>query len=175
MRIGEFLVQKKLLSVTDIEPILKHSERTGLRFGDAALEMGLLRREQLIEVFGPDFRTDFFHVESRHFPALTREWLTPEQLIVWGVLPLGVKSRSRWGIFSEAVLNLGMLSPSRSEVVAAVKNTVKEKAADVKPYLVLFDEYLEVMNGVYGWTPERIRSLGRTRIDPTLALFLGVE
>ncbi len=64
-----------------------------MRFGDAAIDLQLLDPEDLAQVFGPRSMTaDFFHLEPEYFPVATKDVFKVDELLKWGILPLGTKS-----------------------------------------------------------------------------------
>ena len=56
--IGQFLVERGVLNQIQVEQILEFSKKTGLRFGEAGLELGLLSYQTLEKVFGPNYRVE---------------------------------------------------------------------------------------------------------------------
>ena len=154
-RIGDYPKDKGILNAVDVERIIDYSTRTGLRFGEAGMELGLLTPERMIEVFGPSYRVDFFSVQPEYFPTQTREWFAPAFLLRWGVLPLGTKAAG--GFLRRAkTLNLGLLDPS-AKALDQLEPLVLERARErdddiqgIRCYLVLPESFLDVMSGIYG-------------------------
>jgi hypothetical protein len=175
-RIGEFLVEKGVLTPTQVELILKHGHETGLRFGEAAMDLGVLTREQMIDVFGPSFAVDFFHVDAEYFPKITQDLLPVETMVRLGVLPLGFKTEKKW-FRTRRLLNLGVLDPERKEAAgealraAAAKPGVGE-VQGTKVFLVLADQFLQVLARVYQVDEARLRAMDPAAVDPTLMMFL---
>jgi hypothetical protein len=172
-RIGEFLIERKLLTPSQRSEILAYSREHGLRFGDAALELGLLKRSELIQLFGPSFRTNFFYLDPLRFPVQTADLLTAEEIAEWGVLPLG--SKTGWGFFrSRRQVNLGCVDPRETSLHEKAMTRILERAharsfsiqRDPKIYLVLADQVLKVLKQVYGLSIETLRDSGR--IHPLL-------
>ena len=91
LRIGDFLVQEGVLTPAQVHVVLEHAQRTGLRFGEASIDSGVLNESQLIEIFGPLFWVDYFHLDPTYFPQATQSWFTQEQILRSGAVPLGVK------------------------------------------------------------------------------------
>src|SRR5579883_2363825 len=113
-RIGEFLVEKKVLKPAEVEQILEYGRRENLRFGEAGVKLGLLTEDALVRVFGKNYRVDFFHLDGKFFPRQTSGILSLETILRYGVLPLGFKNE--YGIFKRGrILNLGMLDPGRTD------------------------------------------------------------
>lgn len=176
-RIGEFLVDKGVLNTQQVDRILKHSESTGLRFGEAGMELGLLDRDSMVRVFGPSFRVDFFHLDPDYFPKVTAGLIPVDLLIGWGALPLGFKTEYRF-FRARKMMNIGLLNPERrEEVLEGIRSHLESTSgvpglAGFKVYLILADQFLDVMESVYGISEERIRDRAVDRIDGTLELFL---
>jgi hypothetical protein len=175
-RIGEFLVEKGVLTPGQVNQILKYGQDNGLRFGEAGQELGILTREQLISVFGPSFAIDFFHLDSKYYPEVTRDLFAPEMLVRLGMLPLGFKTEKK--LFrTQKVLNLGLLDPSRRDAVDEAMRAAVTKLGDgqvqgVKVFLVLADQFLSVLSRVYGMDDAELRGRDASQVDGTLAMFL---
>ncbi|MGZ3688613.1 MAG: hypothetical protein ACXWP5_16630 [Bdellovibrionota bacterium] len=174
-RIGEFLVDKGVLKQREVDEILMYSLKSGLRFGDAGMELGILTRERLIAVFGPNFRIDFFQLEPSYYPALTRDLFPVEALLKFGALPLGFKSEA--GFFrTKRKLNLGMLDPGNSRSVEELEKLARSKLpegiAGVRIYLILPDQFLDVLEVAYQVSEAAIRAKNPAEIEPALALYL---
>jgi len=176
MRIGEFLVSKGLLNERQVDDILKHSGRTGLRFGEAALELGVITTDSLVRVFGPNWKVNFFHLYPKFLPAGTRDLFTPAEIVEYGIVALGTKTEQSF-LRSRRFLNVGFLDPLREPSIAFVRNRLKSEAAakldvqDFKTYLVLADQLIGVLQEVYGVNPLTLK----VPLDPTLQLFLGQD
>ena len=175
-RIGEFLVDQGVLTPEDVEAILKYARRSGLRFGEAGMEMGLLKRDALIKVFGPSYATDFFFLDPRYFPAVTRDVLAVSELLRLGVVPLAFKTEYK-RFRARKRLNLGMLDPAdkaaASEAERLARARLGEKGfAGLKFFLVLADQFLDVIRQVYGVSAEELRKLPPDAIHERLQMFL---
>jgi|GEM_PF-1245844 len=175
-RIGEFLIEKGVITEQQLRDILKYSGKTGLRLGDAGMAMGIITRAKLVELFGPNFAVDFFHLNPTFFPVITKELLTAESILKFGALPLGFKTEYRM-FKPRKILNLGLLNPSRADSLAEVEKAAQAKLGreglqGVKVFLVLADQFLDVVRDVYGMTDEKLRKMKPTELDATLTLFL---
>jgi hypothetical protein len=175
-RIGEFLVEKGVINEAQVQEILKYGQRTGLRFGEAGLELKILSREMLIQVFGPSFNVDFFHLNPEYFPQVTRDLFTVDQIIEWGALPLGFKTEHKF-FRARKMLNVGFLDPARADAVQAAEAAARAKLGangihGLKVFLILTDQFLEVMRGVYRVDEAALRARDHTSMDGTLAMFL---
>lgn len=174
-RIGEFLIEKEIITQGQVDQILRHGEKTGMRFGDAGMDLGIIRREDLIEVFGPSYAVDFFHLEARYFPKVTQELLTGEDVARLGAVPLGFKTERK--LFrTRKVLNIGLLDPERKDAVDELIQRAGERLGagqvqGTKVFLVLADQLLEVIAQVYGKSETDLRRMDLAKVDPTLAMF----
>lgn len=175
-RIGEFLVEKGLITQAQVEEILAHSRKTGMRFGEAGMDLGIVTRERLVRLFGPSYKTDFFNLEPRYFPEVTRDVLSSDTLIRNGALLLGYKTEYRFFRATKR-LNVGLLSPEDKDAAAAVEKAAREKLGakgfdGLKIFLVLADQYLEVLRQVYQVPDAEIREREPSQVDATLQLFV---
>ena len=136
--------------------------------------MGLLSEEAMARVFGKNHRVDFFHLDGRFYPKETSQVLSIDTVLKYGVLPLGFKSSQ--GLFSRGrTLNLGMLDPARKDFQTAAEQEIqsKERFDKTRVFLILADQYLEVLQSVYGMSQEDIARRPSSAVEPTLAMFLG--
>ncbi|MCC7440811.1 MAG: hypothetical protein IT285_04215 [Bdellovibrionales bacterium] len=167
-KIGTFLVEKGYLTQEQVREVRIYSEKTGKKFGDAAVEMGLVTQEQLQELFGQDFAVNFFHIDTKTFPRTTLDLFPVEEVLKWGCMPCGFKTEvvERKEV---KILNLGFLEPSDTANVQAVMKGLKGKEYgksgrpnSVDPYLLLPDQFVEVLLQVYAIRPERYAVLLKT-------------
>lgn len=176
MRIGEFLVSKKILTPQQVDRILEYSKMRRLRFGEAGMELGYLSRESFIKVFGPTFAVDFFKLDPKFFPKKTQPILSLETVLKYGVLPLGFKSEKSF-FKSKTLLNLGFLSPYRKEFISEVIQLADLKKTEfgfegTKIYIIIADQFLRVLDQVYGVSESQLHSYSPEKFDPTLRMFL---
>src|SRR5690606_29551007 len=47
-KIGELAIREKILDAAQVQTVLDEQQRTGMRFGETAIQLGLLREEQLV-------------------------------------------------------------------------------------------------------------------------------
>jgi hypothetical protein len=177
-RIGDFFVEKGVLTDEQRHQILDYSARSGIRFGEAGVQLGLLTREKLLQLFGPHYSIDLFQIEPEHFPQATRALLSIDDIIRWGALPLGFKSHRRLLRGTEVTLNIGLLNPGpgNSTAVSEITRAARERSQGpihgAKVFLILADQYLDVLRVVYGVNESELKSRDPAGIDPTLVLFL---
>ncbi len=176
LRIGDFLVEKGVLNPDQVERILEHSTRTGLRFGEAGIDCGLLTEDALKGLFGPLYWVDYFHLQPELLPESTRDWIEPKLLLQWGILPLGFKQEGHW-LKAKKILNVGMLNPTEENIRSLeglLATLLRHHGVDgVRPFLILADPFLDVIEHVYGISESHLKeSAHSSQINETLALFL---
>src|ERR1700751_1048512 len=137
-RIGDFLVEKKVLTPAQVEQVLEYGRRENLRFGEAGMKLGLLTEDAMVRVFGKNYRVDFFHLDGKFFPRQTSPIIPLDTILQFGVLPLGFKNE--YGLFkSGRILNLGMLDPGRKDALQAAETEARKHTESnrTKVFLVL--------------------------------------
>ncbi len=173
-RIGDYFLEKGILSEHDKNHILKIAHQTGKSFGEAGLDLGLIKREDMVKVFGPSFEIDFFYLDAKYFPLVTKHALELPEILRFGTLPLGLKKRE--GFLSKGkLLNIGFLNPSNHQNVKEVEKIVRQKlhahqVTDIKIYLILADQFLHIVRDVYGLDLQSANS--DFEFDEVLKLFL---
>lgn len=175
-RIGDFLVQKNILTESQVEQILNYSVQTGLRFGEAAQELGFLNPETLEKVFGPNHRADFYYLETEHFQSEWIPLLSKDLVIRLGALPLGFTEGQ--SLFKKKkVLNLGFLNPMDSTKVQAAEAALRAHAVEfdkVKPFLILVEPFIEILGERYGVSETELQSMDPASVDENIQLYLKV-
>jgi hypothetical protein len=156
------------------DEILDLAHKTGQSFGEAGLALGLLSREDMIRVFGPGFEIDFFYLDPRFFPQATAGALTVEEILHFGALPLGFKKKSGF-LAKERFLNVGFLDPANKATVSAVEALVAgrlrgENVVGIKIFLLLADQFLNVLREVYGKERSFLQAHDQAALDPALRL-----
>lgn len=186
-RIGDFFVEKGLITPAQVQDILTYSSQNKIRFGEAAVALGLVTYTDLIRVFGPHWSVDFFHLHPNYLPESTRKLFPTDFLIQYGCVPLGFKKTFQLLKFkSTKVLNIGFLNPSNATAIKEAEamarkswNTLSENAANefggLKVYLVLGDALLDVFEKCYGITAAQLRSLPKDQVSETLQEFLAQD
>lgn len=171
-------MDKGIINEHQLREILNHSQKTGLRFGDSAMDLGLLTQDDLLNLFGPHYSVDYFHLDIEYFPQNTREFFDTSTIIKYGALPLGTKKVTKF-FKSKKILNLGLLNPALSQNIDALEALAVDQMgcdqfAGVKVYLLLADQFLDVLEKIYNVSETEIRKLGGKDVDEALQLFLQV-
>jgi hypothetical protein len=174
-KIGEFLLDLGVLTEKQVGEILRYAKGTGMRFGEAAVRLGFLRNETPIKAFGSSFSVDFFHLKSEYFPQTTRDFLPPEMVMRLGALPLGMKTVSKF-FREKKYINIGILDPTRKAAIAEIETLAREKLGSdyggMHVYLVLADQFVEILDSVYRVSEADLRSRPADQTDTTLREFL---
>jgi hypothetical protein len=180
-RIGDFLLEKGVITEEEIGLILSYSQQTGLRFCEAGLEIKILTQDKLVQAFAPGFKGDFFNMSATHLPKDSTKLLSIEDVLKYGAIPLGCRKEKRLlGPSRRKILNLGLLDPSKHKEVVDAIHAHGEWKRRAKPfhstnvYLVLVDQFLEVLEKVYGVCEDDIRAIDNSQLDPILRRFLKV-
>lgn len=156
-KIGEFLVQKGLISASQIPLVLDHSQKTGMRFGEAAVDLGVLKEESLIQLFGPQYKKDFFKVNVEYFPKETRDFFSHDILFKYGCLPLGQKKISRFFKSDLIQINVGLVDPS-DEKCSSLKSILKP-GMSFQFYLILPTDWIQIVKTVYQYSDDQLHKL----------------
>lgn len=181
---GEYLVERGLLTSVQVETILEHGRKSKLRFGEAAVDLGILTKDQLFRVFGPSNGTDFFSLDPLYYPEVTRGIFTPESMLKYGLLPLGAGKESGF-LKSRKVLNVGLLDPAREDAIAFAEMRVAELKQQesshrkvlegiqgIKVFLILADQFLGILHTIYQVEEETVRGRDAASLDPTIVMYL---
>lgn len=175
-RIGDIFVEKGILTPNQLKEALEYSQKHGIRLGDAAVKMDLIDPKVLMDIFGQSNREDFFYVDCNYFPPITKNIFTIEQMLKYGVLPLGFKTDMK--LFrNKKLLNLGLVSPERQgTTVPELEKLAKERIGentfqDIKVYLILAEQFFEVLEQVYSTSEADIREMD-AEMDERLIIFL---
>lgn len=169
-------MEKGILTEEQLKVALEFAQKQGIRLGDAAVKLDLIDPKVLLDVFGQSNREDFFYVDPNYFPAITKNLFDTKVMLKYGLLPLGFKTDVKF-FRSKKLLNIGLLSPERaSKLLPEVEKLAKEKLGEnafqeVKVYLILAEQFVEVMNKVYELSETGIQET-QSELDERLILYL---
>lgn len=169
-RIGEILVEKKVLKEDQVQQIIAHSLAHNLSFGDAGADLGLLSREKLVRSLGPSFSADWFDLQPQYLPKSTQELFSTDEMIEYGVIGLGVKKG--YGFFKSSRLNLGMVNPENKSALEKVVARLPAEYKKTKIFLVPADRFIETLEKVFGVRRSVLAGMEPSKINPMLSLFL---
>jgi hypothetical protein len=171
-RIGDIFVEKGLISNDQLAQALDVAKTSGIRLGDAAVQLGFIKPKTLQKMFGNSNKEDFFYLDVNFFPAITQDLFDAPTMLRHGVLPLGFKTEMRF-FRTKKLLNLGLLTPdSAEERLPELKALAQSKLGadsfqDVKIYVVLADQFLDVLARKYSFPESKIRE-GDFELDESL-------
>ncbi len=171
-RIGEFLIEKGLITHDDADRIAEYALKLHLRFGEAAVHLGYIQESDFEQALGPQFGVDFFHLDPTRFPSSTQGLFAAAMMLKYGVLPLGVKTERSF-FRKRLIVNVGMLDPGNRPGLLEAETIARAKLGQsgfsgLKVFLVMTDQFLTVLKTNYGLTGDELRQFDRTQIDPRL-------
>jgi twitching motility protein PilT len=157
-RLGEFLIERKVLSRDDLEALLLREENEGVALSKLLLAEGLVSEKDLVAAVaaqvGLSF-VDFDHVAVN--PALDR--LVPAEL-----------ARRHLAVavdFEGSDLVVAMLDPSDREAVTEIERAT---AWTIRPAIAVRSELSRVVASMYGAEPVAVESEGPVPIDEAAAV-----
>ncbi|MCL2688668.1 MAG: Flp pilus assembly complex ATPase component TadA [Chitinispirillia bacterium] len=80
VRLGDLLVNSKIISENDLQDALAHKKKTGLRLGDALIELGLITEEQKIECLSSQLNVKLADARQYATIDLNNAALIPEHM-----------------------------------------------------------------------------------------------
>lgn len=181
-RIGEFLVERGVIEPSQVTQILNHSEKSGLRFIKAGLELDILDRNKLIQAFAPNTKAKWFNVDPKHLTQAPKNIISPQNMVRFGAVPLGFKKEQRFLRASRRKhLVLGLLDPINEKQALEYFRSelsdpgLKRDLDRAVSYLVLVDQFLELLESTFKVGEAEIRSYPPDEVCPTLRDFLMID
>jgi hypothetical protein len=181
-KIGQFLVSKGAITENEMRSILDYSKESGERFCKAGLQLKLLTQEKLIQAFVPGYEGEFFNLDVSHLKKTDSQLIEIAEMVRYGILPLGLKKEKNFLRQSRrSHLVIGMLDPSRFDsVMEACQRKIKndrriENFSNARIYLILVDQFLDVLEKFYGVSENDVRKYHLDEICPILRDFLNVS
>lgn len=101
---------------------------------------------------------EFFHLQPDYFPETTKDFFTVDEILQYGILPLGLKTNRSLGSKGQLV-NVGFLRPRETPIVAQVTQLVREKHPSLSGlvrYQIRLDEYLTILEKIYTIDSEKL-------------------
>lgn len=173
-KIGDVMVEKGLIRREWVDEVLEFSKKQNMLFGESAVALGLITEQDLRRVLLQPYKNEtFFHIDPAYYPRVTQDLFPVEQMVKYGILPLGFKSEFHW-FKTRQRLNLGMLNPKRSEALEWVRNQAETVKA-FKTFQILPDEFLLTLEQHYGVRKEELRTQAVDTLDENLTLYLQLE
>ncbi len=167
--IGDSLIQRGILTPEQVEAVLQHCESTGISFTQAGIELGHLKNDRASSLRRG--HADFFHLNTAYFPKDTRTLLTQGAILKYGALPLGTKAAYGF-VRAKLVVNVGFLDPRRKESIRSIEAMVREQVGvrlkSIRPFFLLPDQFLSVLESAYGVHASSIAGLELSQVDTSL-------
>lgn len=149
-KIGDVLIERGLIRKEWVEEILQNSRTKALRFGESAIDLGYVKKEAIEAVLSEPYQKEFiFHLEALYYPRATKDLIPLDQIVRWGILPLGFKSEFHW-FRSRKRLNVGLVNCTQRKADQKEIEAELESEYPLKFYSILPDEYLMILDSVYG-------------------------
>ncbi len=181
-RIGELLVDCGILSTEDVKKILAESLASRKRFCETGISLGLLSQHSVIQAFAPGFKGDFLNLSSSHLNIDTSEPLSLAEVVKLGALPIGFKKETRFlGKNRRRSFSFGMINPTQLKTVLDVlqlkspANRRKDPLSSGKAYLVLVDQFWELLSESFKVSEDDLRKFSPDQIHPVLRDFLNIS
>jgi len=134
MKLGEILIEQKLLTPILVKRIIEISYDTHRRFGQTLEDMGLLTGEELAQALASQFRYQIVTgIASLNIPAETLNLVSVEDAVSFRIFPLQVK---------DGKLALAMADPTNYEIVESLSSALNLK---VVPFIATTREIMKAV------------------------------
>jgi general secretion pathway protein E len=140
MRLGEILIQRKLISAEDLERALELQKERGDKIGKTLVDMGFVAMRDVLAALAEQWDVPLVTIEGPPAVSPETEALSPRFLRQFRCLPV---SRD------DHTVTLAMADPLDVETVAAVRNCTGLKVESV---LAAEQEILDAIDRYYGQT-----------------------
>ena len=172
MRVGEYLVSRGVLTPRQVDDILSNQKSSGLRFGETGIRLRYLTEEKLKNIFGKNYRIDFFHADPCYLPPEGRDLYSREDIVKYGIIPMGYRMEHKF-FRARRMLNVGFIDPSRLDSMDRADALAREKLGGagihgVRAWLVMPDHFWNTASQYCPLTPEWVAALGEGKVDATL-------
>jgi hypothetical protein len=177
-RLAAFLIETGVLDPNGAERAAEYAAKNAVPITRASVDLKLAEREDLVRAFGGKFRGKYFNLDPRHFPAATRGLLEVDEVLELGALPLALKTESRILGGSRKILNVGLLDPGARGADTMLRQRLGARLKghgidDVQVFLVLGDQFVDVLARVYGLDAAQLRARGGGgKVHPRIEMFL---
>ncbi len=150
MRLGEILIERKLISAEDLERALELQRERGDKIGKTLVDMGFIAMRDVLAALAEQWEVPLVTIDGPPAMSPETEALAPRFLRQYRCLPF---SRD------DHTVTLAMADPLDVETIAAVRSCTGLK---VKGVLAAEQEILDAIDKYYGETAR-----GDTEIDPS--------
>jgi type IV pilus assembly protein PilB len=107
-RLGQILVEAKVITEAQLQTVLAQQKRWGGRLGSTLIEMGLVKEKDLVQALSSQLGIPSVDLDSQKISPDVQRWLKVELAEKYSVFPLGCDRRGR-------VLHLATTEPTNYE------------------------------------------------------------
>lgn len=136
-KLGERLVEAKLITEEQLKKALDEQNRNGGRIGTILVELGFIKEYELIEVLKEQLKIPALLVGHLKIPLSVIEMVPKEFAYKYKVLPIAYKDRC---------LTLAMSDPSDTAVISAIESITR---CQVKPVIAMEKSLEEAIKRYY--------------------------
>ena len=120
---------------------------------------------------------EYLHLDPKHFPYVTKDTLSTELILRYGVVPLGLKTTFKLFQVGKR-LNVGVLGKIPKEAMSAIEKKAKETLStisDIRVYRVDPQPFVEILKSVYGLSETDLKGRTKEQMDSRLVDYLAVK
>ena len=140
MRLGEMLLERKLITAEDLEKALELQKERGDKLGKTLVDMGFIAMRDVLAALSDQLSIPLVSIEGPPAASPETETLSPRFLRQFRCLPVGREDHT---------VTLAMADPLDFETIAAVRNCTGLKVDTV---LAAEQEILDAIDRYYGET-----------------------
>jgi general secretion pathway protein E len=143
MRLGEILIQRKLITAEDLERALELQKERGDKIGKTLVDMGFIAMRDVLAALSEQLDVPLVSIDSPPFVSTETEALSPRFLRQFRCLPMSREDHT---------ITLAMADPLDVETIAAVRHCTGLKISTV---LAPEQEIIDAIDKYYGESAAR--------------------
>ena len=143
MRLGEILIQRKLITEEDLERALELQKERGDKIGKTLVDMGFIAMRDVLAALSEQLEVPLVSIDSPPFVSAETEALSPRFLRQFRCLPMSREDHT---------ITLAMADPLDVETIAAVRHCTGLKISTV---LAPEQEIVDAIDKYYGESAAR--------------------
>jgi general secretion pathway protein E len=143
MRLGEILIQRKLITEEDLERALELQKERGDKIGKTLVDMGFIAMRDVLAALSEQLEVPLVSIDSPPFVSSETEALSPRFLRQFRCLPMSREDHT---------ITLAMADPLDIETIAAVRHCTGLKISTV---LAPEQEIIDAIDKYYGESATR--------------------
>jgi len=116
-RLGDLLLDKRYLTVRQLDEALERQKKDGRSLGDVLLSMGLIKEDDLVQTLGAQFRLSTSEIDPYAVPLDVLELIPREIAQANDIFPLGLEP--------SGALRIAVLSPLGSAELRRLEDVLK--------------------------------------------------